>query len=91
MSVTGPQTREMHSCGVENSSATGCLPSTWLNDTECMLSGGTRVVSSATLPCVVASVSVAMSGGRSPTSGIGEDAATAISPGDADQARAGSA
>ena len=41
MSVTGPQTFEMHSWGVENSSATGRLPSTWLNDTECMLSAGT--------------------------------------------------
>ena len=81
MSVTGPHTLEIHSCGVENSSAIGFLPSTWLNDTECMLSGGIRVVSNAMFPWVVASVSVAMSGGRSPTSGIGEDAATAISPG----------
>ena len=70
----------MQSCGVENNSAIGRLPRTWLNDTECMLSGGTRVVSSdAAVP--VATVSVAMSGGRWPTSGIGEVVATAISPG----------
>ena len=31
-SVTGPQTREMQNWGVENSSATGRLPSTCLND-----------------------------------------------------------
>ena len=47
MSVTGPQTLEMQSCGVENSRATGRLPETLLNETECMLSGGTRVVSNA--------------------------------------------
>src|SRR6516225_9643986 len=82
ISVTGPHTLEMHSCGVENNSATGLFPSTWLKDTECMLSGGMRVVASATLPCVVASVSVAIAGGRCPMSGMGEDGATAISPGE---------
>src|SRR5665213_2793000 len=58
MSVTGPHTFEMHSCGVENSSATGRLPSTESNDTDCMASGGTRVLSSAASPCTDAAVSV---------------------------------
>src|SRR5690242_15749060 len=81
MSVTGPHTLEMHSCGVENSSATGFLPSKLLNDTECMLSGGVRVVSTAVLPFTEAAVSVAIAGGREPTAGIGEEAATATWPG----------
>ena len=72
-SVTGPHTREMHSCGVENSSATGRLPSTWLRETEAICSGGRRVVSSDVSPWTVAAVSVAIAGGRWPTSGIGED------------------
>src|SRR3954467_12172721 len=69
-SVTGPQTRDWHSCGVENSSATGFLPSTWSNDSLCMSLGGTRVSSSFWLPLTEASVSVATRGGASPTSGI---------------------
>ena len=81
-SVTGPQTRETQNCGVENSSATGRLPSTWLSATECIDSGGVRVVSSESLPPTLAAVSVAMSGARWPTAGIGEDLATAISPGE---------
>ena len=80
MSVTGPQIREWHSSGVENSSRIGFLPRTWLNDTECICSGGVRVVSRPTLPCVLASVSVAIAGGRCPTSGIGQCLATATSP-----------
>ena len=80
MSVTGPQTLEWHSSGVENNSATGRLPSTWSRDTECMLSGGRRVVSRATFPCTLASVSVAIAGGRCPTPGIGVLSATATSP-----------
>jgi hypothetical protein len=32
MSVTGPHTRDWHSCGVANSSATGFLPTTSAND-----------------------------------------------------------
>ena len=71
MSVTGPHTLEVHSSGVENSSATGRLPSTWLNDTECMFSGGSRVVSRPTLPPIDESVSVLIAGGRCPTPGIG--------------------
>src|SRR5690242_974203 len=70
-SVTGPQTRDWQSCGVENSSATGFLPSTLSNDSSCMSLGGTRVSRSFTLPLTEASVSVATRGGVSPTSGIG--------------------
>ena len=81
MSVTGPHTLEMHSCGVENSRATGFLPRTWLNDTECMLSGGTRVVSSGDA-AVRGRQRVGGDVRRALTDvGIGEDAATAISPG----------
>src|SRR5689334_447394 len=80
MSVTGPQTFEMHSWGVENSSATGRLPRTWFKDAECICSAGTRVVSSAASPWTLDSVSVAIDGGFWPTSGIGEDLATATSP-----------
>src|SRR3954469_14743875 len=69
-SVTGPQTRDWHSCGVENSSATGFLPSTWSNESSCMSLGGTRVSSSFSLPLTEASVSVGTFGGLSPTSGI---------------------
>src|SRR5215212_2999576 len=69
-SVTGPQTRDWHSCGVENSNATGFLPSTWSNESACMSLGGTRVSSSFSLPLTDASVSVATFGGVSPTSGI---------------------
>ncbi len=45
-----------------------------------MLSGGVRVVTRLILPCSEASVSVAMSGGRWPTLGIGLFSATGISP-----------
>src|SRR3954466_2774260 len=69
-SVTGPQTRDWQSCGVENSSATGFLPSTWSSESLCMSLGGTRVSSSFSLPFTEASVSVATRGGDSPTSGI---------------------
>ena len=80
MSVTGPQTREMQSCGVEMSSATGRLPSAWVSETLAIDSAGRRVVSSDRLPPTEASVSVATRGGGWPTSGIGERAAMAISP-----------
>ncbi len=79
MSLTGPQTLDVHSAGVENSSAIGRLPSTWLNDTACMSSGGMRFVSSVMSQCTVASVLVSIAGGRWPTAGIGKEAATAIS------------
>src|SRR3954462_12369746 len=69
-SVTGPHTRDWHSCGVEKSSATGFFPSTWSNECLCMSLGGTRVSSSFSLPLTEASVSVATRGGVSPTSGI---------------------
>ncbi len=45
-----------------------------------MSSAGTRVVSSERLPPTEAAVSVAIAGGRWPTSGIGEERTTAISP-----------
>ena len=64
MSVTGPQTRDVQSSGVETSSAIGRRPSTWANETECMFSGGVRVVSRATSPCTDARVSVLIAGGR---------------------------
>src|SRR5262245_3166797 len=69
-SVTGPQTRDWHSCGVENSSAIGFLPSTLSNESLCMSLGGTRVSSNFSLPLTEAIVSVATRGGAAPTSGI---------------------
>ena len=45
-SVTGPQTRDSHSCGVANSSATGFLPTTSAK-LSCMSLAGSRVSSIA--------------------------------------------
>ena len=80
MSVTGPQTRELHNSGVENRSAIGRLPSTWLNETACMFSGGMPRREQASSRGTEASVSVATSGGRWPTPGIGVLTAAATSP-----------
>ena len=61
-STTGPQTRDWHSCGVANSSATGLRPTTSANDFACMSEGGTRVSIEATSPRALASVSVSTFG-----------------------------
>ena len=45
-------------------SAIGRLPSTSLNDTDAICSGGMRVVSSDVFPWTEAGVSVAIAGGR---------------------------
>src|SRR3954453_6294559 len=71
MSVTGPQTRDWQSCGVENSSATGFLPTTPAKSTACMSLGGTRVSILDTSPLAVSSVSVWTFGALSPTPGMG--------------------
>ena len=71
MSVTGPHTRDWHSCGVANSSATGFLPTTSANEERCMSLGGVRVSSSSSSPLTDPIVSVATFGAASPTSGIG--------------------
>src|SRR6185436_10186157 len=71
MSVTGPHTRDWHSCGVENSNATGFLPTTSAKSTACMSLGGTRVSILETSPLADASVSVWTLGALSPTPGIG--------------------
>ena len=70
MSVTGPQTRDWQSCGVEKSSATGFVPRTLSKLCSCMSLGGVRVSSSSSSPPTEASVSVATFGAASPTSGI---------------------
>ena len=57
MSVTGPHTRDVHSCGVANSSATGLCPRTSARS-ACMSDGGSRVSSIDSSPFTVASVSV---------------------------------
>src|SRR5882757_4088716 len=71
MSVTGPQTREEHSCGVENSSATGFLPTTLAKSSLCMSLGGERVSIFDTSPFAVSSVSVCTFGALEPIAGIG--------------------
>ena len=83
-STTGPQTRDWHSCGVANSSATGLRPSTSANDFACMSEGGlARVSIEATSPRAEPSVSVLTFGGRSPTPGMrsSRPAITLIWPG----------
>ena len=81
MSVTGPQTRDAHSCGVENSSATGFLPTTSAKSV-CMSEGGWRVSIFETSPPALSSVSVWIFGAFSPTAGTGEASLveTSISP-----------
>src|SRR5215208_1215041 len=71
-SVTGPQTRDWHSCGVENSSATGFLPTTSAKDSWCSSGAvGIRVSIDSTSPLADATVSVSTLGAASPTCGIG--------------------
>src|SRR4051794_41299898 len=62
MSTTGPHTRDWHSCGVANTSATGCFPSTLANEDPCMSSGGWRVSIFDTSPFAEATVSVCTAG-----------------------------
>ena len=72
MSTTGPHTRDWHSCGVANSSATGFLPRTSLKFTSCRSrANGRRVSIAARFPAALATVSVLTRGGTCPTSGIG--------------------
>src|SRR3954469_23596458 len=72
MSVTGPQTRDWHSCGVANSSATGFLPKTSAKDSWCSSGAvGIRVSLGSSSPLAGATVSVYTVGGASPTCGIG--------------------
>ena len=72
MSVTGPQTRDWHSCGVANSSATGFLPTTSAKDSLCSSGAvGIRVSIDSSSPLAEATVSVSTFGAASPTSGIG--------------------
>src|SRR5215211_823741 len=71
MSVTGPQTRDWHSCGVANSSATGFLPTTSANDCSCSSGAvGIRVSTASSSPLAEATVSVCTFGATSPTSGM---------------------
>src|SRR5919198_1424874 len=71
MSTTGPHTRDWHSCGVANSSATGFLPRTSLKFVSCSSrANGRRVSIDARFPAALATVSVLMRGGVWPTSGI---------------------
>jgi magnesium chelatase family protein len=81
MSVTGPHTREAHSCGVAKSSATGFLPTTSAKSV-CMSEGGWRVSIFETSPAAVSSVSVWTFGAFEPTAGTGEASLgeTSISP-----------
>ena len=71
MSVTGPQTRDWHSCGVENSSATGLVPTTSANDFSCSSgAGGWRVSIFSSSPLADSIVSVSTFGADWPTSGL---------------------
>ena len=70
MSVTGPQTRDWHSCGVANSSATGFLPTTSAKDCSCSSGAvGIRVSIDSSSPLAEATVSVCTRGAASPTCG----------------------
>src|SRR4051794_36444012 len=79
MSVTGPHTRDWQSCGVENSSATGFLPTSSAKSAVCMSLGGPRVSIFETSPFALASVSVWTFGAIWPTRGIGSAEALATS------------
>ena len=71
MSTTGPQTRDWHSCGVANRSATGFFPTTSAKFVSwSSRANGRRVSMDARLPAALATVSVLTRGGRWPTSGI---------------------
>src|SRR3954462_10499203 len=71
MSVTGPHTRDWHSCGVANSSATGFLPTTSANDFWCSSgAGGIRVSIDLSSPLADPRVSLWTLGSCWPTAGI---------------------